>query len=132
MYAAFMVLKGLMEIKDATYEEHEGVTTVYGAFDPHGTLTEREAMQIMYMAIESGRTQIYTEYEVIDESVFLPHLEQWGMLDEPGSFNSYNPNERMSNGLTMVRCARFVIYVYETVWGLDPKYMDPEWLYGYD
>jgi len=130
-YASRMITLGLMELKNATYEDYDGFTMAYGDFDPHGTLTQREAMQIMYMTIELGRTQRYTTYEVLDESVFLPHVEEWGMLDESG-FNAYNQNERMSKGLSMVRIARFLIYVHETIWGFDPEYLDPEWLYGFD
>jgi len=129
-YAMQMMWLGLMELKNARYDDYGDFTMAYGEFDPHGTLTQREAMQIMYMAIELGRTQRYTTYEVLDESVFLPHLEEWGMFDESG-FNSYNPNERMSKGLSMVRIARFLIYVHETIKGYPPDSLDPEWLYGY-
>jgi len=83
------------------------------------------------MAIELGRTQTYTTFEVLDESEFLPQIKEWGMLDESG-FNSYNESERMSKGLTMVRIGRFIIYLYETVWGIDSEFIDPEFIYGYD
>jgi len=131
-YATHMINLGLMELKNVTYETHGDYTKVTGEFDPHGTLTEREAMQMMYMAIELGKAQTYTTFEVLDESEFLPHIEQWGMLDEPGGFNSYNADERMSKGLTMVRIARFLIYVHETIRGYDPDTLDPEWIYGFD
>jgi len=129
--ATRMITLGLMELENATYEKYGDYTKVTGEFDPHGTLTEREAMQMMYMAIELGKAQTYTTFEVLDESEFLPHIEQWGMLDESG-FNSYNPNERMSKGLSMVRIARFLIYVHETIRGYDPDTIDPEYLYGFD
>jgi len=107
-----MILSGLMELKNATYETKDGKTVLTGAFDPHGTLTEREAMQVMCMCIKLSLTQTYMTYEVLDESEFLPQLYQFGMLDEPGSFNAYNPDERMSKGMTMIRCARFVKYAF--------------------
>jgi len=129
--ATRMITLGLMELKNATYEDYGDYTKVTGEFDPHGTLTEREAMQMMYMAIELGKAQTYTTYKVLDESEFLPQIEQWGMLDESG-FNSYNSNERMSKGLSMVRIARFLIYVHETIRGYDPEFLDPEYLYGFD
>jgi len=130
-YAMRMIQLGLMELKNATYEDYGDFIMAYGDFDPHGLVTEREAMQIMYMAIELGRTQTYTTYEVLDESEFLPYIKEWGLLDETG-LNSYNPGERMSKGLTMVRIARFIIYVHETIYGLDPDLLDPEYIYGYD
>jgi len=131
-YALQMMWLGLMELKNPTYEYYGDFTVAYGDFDPHGLLTEREAMQIMYMAIELSRTQTYVEtYEVLDESVFLPTVKEWGMFDDTG-FNAYNPDGRMSKGLSMVRIARFIIYLYETLYGTDPTYLDPEFLYGYD
>jgi len=120
---------GLMGLKNATYEyiEELDLTVVTGEFDPYGTLTEREAMQIMFMTIELTRTQTYTTFEVLDESVFIPHMEEWGVLDEAGSFNSYNADERMSKGMSMVRIARYLRYVHELGdkdYGIDAGYFD--------
>jgi len=129
MRASVTVSIGLMDLKNATYEyiEEMDLTVITGEFDPHGTLTEREAMQIMYMNIELTKTQTYTTFEVLDESEFIPHLEEWGVLDESGSFNSYNADERMSKGMSMVRIARYLRYIHELDdkdYGSDTGYFD--------
>jgi len=116
--AASMIMMGLMRPKDGTIEYIEELDYYFMEceFDPHGTITEREAMDTMFMTIELSRTQT-VNLEVYEESEFIPQLEEYGMLDEPGSFNSYNPDERLSKGLTLVRIARFQKYKYE----LDDK-----------
>jgi len=111
-HAWTMIALGLMELKNAVYE-YDGEldrTFAQGDFDPNGTLTQREAMQIMFMAIELARTQKYTEYSILDESEFLPQLMEWGVIDKSGSFNSYNENELMSKGMTLLRIGRFLDY----------------------
>jgi len=62
------------------------------------------------LAIEQARTRTFSEYSTLDESEFIPLLKEWGVMDEPGSFNSYNANERMSKGMTLLRIGRFLNY----------------------
>jgi len=79
------------------------------------------------MAIKLAKTQTYTEYEVLDESEFLPQLEEWGMIGEPGSLTAYNPDGRMSRGQTMVRISRFIMYTHEMEdkdYGIDAGFFD--------
>jgi len=112
LYAYMMVAMGLMEPKNVQYGDDSGITVVYGDFDPHRSLTEREAMQIMYMVIELAKSQTYTTYRVMDESEFIPQLTEWGVFDGT-SLNAYNKGEKMSKGLTMVRIARFLMYEFD-------------------
>jgi len=112
LYAAMMVAIGLMEPKDMSSEVNGGVTTIYGAFEPNKSLTEREAMQLMFMAIELSKTQTHTTYRVMDESEFIPQLTEWGVFGG-ASLNAYNAGEKMSKGLTMVRIARFLMYEFD-------------------
>ena len=129
-YAMLMVSIGLMEPKNATYEyiEELDIIVVEGEFDPHGTLTEREAMQIMYLTNYFAKSQTYSEYKVMDESEFIPQVTEWGMFgDEPDSFYAYNANERMSKGMTMIRIARFAKYEFEMEdkdYGIDAGFFD--------
>jgi len=129
-FAMLMVALGLMEPKNATYDyiEEMDITVVGGDFDPNGTLTEREAMQIMYMTNYLAKSQTYTEYRVMEESEFIPQLTEWGMFGSgPDSFPAYNADERMSKGMTMVRIARFVKYEFEMEdkdYGIDAGYFD--------
>jgi hypothetical protein len=112
-YALFMVSLGLMEARNAetiTIPEFPDYTLVFGEFDPHGSLTEREAMQIMYKTIELSRNQTVTTYEDMDEALFIPDLAEWGLLDEPGGPNAYTAGERLSKRLALVRIARFIKY----------------------
>jgi len=129
VYATMVVALGIMEPKNATYDVYEELdfTMAYGEFDPHGALTQREAMQIMYNTIELSRTQTYTEYTTMDESEFIPQLKEFGMIDDAGSFNAYAADEKFSKGLTMVRLARFVKYEFEMEdkdYGLDAGFFD--------
>jgi len=112
LYAAMMVAIGLMEPTDMSTEVVDGVTTIYGAFEPHKSLTEREAMQMMYMVIELSKNQTYTTYTVMDESEFMPQLTEWGVFSG-ASLNTYNAGEKMSKGMTMVRIARFIMYEFD-------------------
>ena len=96
-YASSMVGMGLMEARD-------------GKFNPYGSITEREAMQVIYKTLELSKTQTLTEYEVMDESEFIPSLIEWGVLDVSGERDVYQPNVKLTNKLTMVRIARLVRY----------------------
>jgi len=112
--AFVMVNLGLMEVKNAeTLWEYEDIAFVTGEFDPHGTMTEREAMQILRKTLELSETQTITTYEMIDESLFIPELTEWGLFDEEGGPNAYNADEKLSKRLTLVRIARLIKYLHE-------------------
>jgi len=128
LYAYMMVAMGLMEPKDMTSDVKDGVTWVYGAFEPHKSLTEREAMQIMYLVIEYAKSQTYSTYKIMDESEYIPQLTEWGVFDG-GSFNAYNKGEKMSKGLTMVRIARYIMYAFDLEdkdYGVASGYFDDD------
>ena len=111
-----MVSMGLMDVRDAEIEDYLGLgmlTYITGKFAPSEPITERDAMQCMYMTIELSRNQIVTVYEVMDESEFMPTLEEWGFFDEPDSPNTYRPEENLTKRLALVRIARFVKYEFE-------------------
>jgi len=127
-YAMSMIVMGLMRPKDGTitYIEELDINYMECEFDPYGTITEREAMETMFMTIELSRTQT-VDFVIYEESEFIPKLEEYGMFDESGSFNSYNPDERMSKGLTMVRIAKFCRYLHELDdkdYGIDAGFFD--------
>ena len=100
VYAMYMVGMGLMDAPD-------------GKFNPHGSLTEREAMQIFYKEIEQSRSLTNTTYSVLDESEFIPELTEWGLFDEPGGPAEYQPREKLSKKMLMSRIARFLKYEFE-------------------
>ena len=114
-YAYYMVGYGLM---DADSE---------GRFNPHASLTEREALQIFYRTIAFAESQTPVPYEVMDESMFIPQLTQWGLFDEQGGPNAYQPGEKLSKRLLMVRIAKFIKF-YEDMedkdYGIDAGFFD--------
>jgi len=128
MYATAMIAMALMKPKDGTLDYIEELDILYMEceFDPYGILTEREAMEIMFMTTELSRTQTI-DLEIYDESVFIEQLIKYGMLDEQGSFNSYNADNKMSRGMTLLRIARYLRYMHELEdkdYGIDAGYFD--------
>ena len=114
LFAQMMVAMGLMDVRDAEIDEYPGlITLVYGKFDPSGSMSMREAMQCMYLTIELSRNQTVAKYEIMDESEFIPTLNEWGFFDEPGSPNVYRADEIFTKRLALVRIARFVKYEFE-------------------
>lgn len=95
-YAMYMVSYGLMDV-----DEND-------AFNPHNSLTEREAMNIFYRTIEFAQSQNAVPYEVLDDEELMPKFTQWGLFGEEGSPNTYLPDERMSKRMVLVRIARFI------------------------
>ena len=113
-YAFFMVGIGLMDAPD-------------GVFDPHGSITEREAMQIMYKTIELSKNQTVTNYSILDESEFIPALTEMGLFNDTDGHNLYQAGEKISKKLTMVRIARFIKYEFEMEdkdYGIDAGFFD--------
>ncbi|MCL1896651.1 MAG: zinc ribbon domain-containing protein [Clostridiales bacterium] len=117
-YAYVMVGLGLMGVENMEAEEMMGITILRGDFNPYGSITEREAMQIFYKTIELAKEQTVATYEVLDEQEFLPTLEEWGLFDEPGGPNVYQAGEKLSKKKTMSRIARFSKFWFE----LDDKF----------
>jgi hypothetical protein len=70
-------------------------------------------MQGLYKAIELSKSQTVDTYEVMDESLFIPALTEWGLFDEDGSPNMYQADEKYTNKLAMVRVARFFRYEFD-------------------
>jgi hypothetical protein len=95
LFAFCMVALGIMDAPN-------------GEFDPYGTLTEREAMQILYRTVELSKSIEVGTYEVLDESVFIPALTDMGLFDEPGSENGYTADMKFTRKLAMVRIARLL------------------------
>ena len=104
-YAMYMVGVGVMDAPD-------------DAFNPHGSLTEREAMQIFYKTLEMFRTETTMTYEVMDESEFIPELTEWGLFDESDGPNEYQAGEKITKKVLMSRIARFI----RNEFGLDDKF----------
>ena len=111
--SAVMVGLGLMDAPD-------------GKFNPNGSLTEREAMQIMYMTIEVARNRSIATYGEMAESSFIPELMEWGILGTDGP-NAYRGDEKLSIKLALARIGSFIRYEYdleEGDYGVATGYFD--------
>ena len=78
-----------------------------GLFRPSQSLTEREAMEIIYRVIAIGEDPDVTEEEFFSEPEYIERFVDKGVLDEAGP-NVYSPDERLSKRMALVRLSRFM------------------------
>ena len=99
---AFIMLNyGLMDAPD-------------GLFDPQGSLTEREAMMIMYKTIRFGRDPGLTpkDLEGVTEEECIAYFTELGLFDEETP-NVYDPDEKITRKTILVRIGKFIINEFE-------------------
>jgi len=99
---AFVMLNfGLMDAPD-------------GKFDPQGSLTEREAMLIMYKMIRFGRDQSVTPEDLagVTEEDAIKYFTEMGVFDE-STPNVYQPDEKLIRKSALVRIGRFILSEFD-------------------
>ena len=93
LYPLMMVALGVMEAPD-------------GLFEPQKSLTEREAMRIMYRVIEFAEAPDLPEEELYTEEEYMQRFEELGMFSDEFP-DSYQPEEKLTKKMALVRLGKF-------------------------